>query len=147
MCGQDCGYIVVMLCHCGTLPHNRPLALWLMLYQVYNPEALLVKLESGPTVDRTLGEVEAAVRAACDAEGIVLCVVGSSRTHDGVSERYDMKKLTGQRGGANRQTSYQSCLDAGRLVIHGVKTGLRSTRDAAGASLLQARSVGFHWTH
>ena len=124
-----------------------PLTLWLMLYQLYNPEALRVKLKSVPTVDRTLGEVKATVRAACDAEGIILCVGRSSRTHDGVSERYDMKKLTCQRGGANRQASYQRSLDAGELVIHGVKTGLSSPRDAAGASLLQARSVGLHCTH
>ncbi|CAN0335931.1 unnamed protein product [Ascophyllum nodosum] len=64
--------------------------------QMYNPKALRVKLESGPTVHRTLEEKEAAVRAACDAEGIVLCVVKSSRAHDGVSEQYDMKKLTFQ---------------------------------------------------
>ena len=96
-----------------------PLALY-VLCQVYNPEALRFKLESLPTVDRTLGEVEAAVRAACDAEGIVLFVDKSSRTHDGVGARYDMKKFMCQRGGANRQESYQRSLDAGKLVIHGV---------------------------
>ena len=57
-------------------------------------------------MDRTLGEVEAAIRDTCDTKGIVLCVVKSSRTHDGVSEGYDMKKLACQRGGANRQASY-----------------------------------------
>ena len=67
-----------------------------MLYQVYNPEALRVKLGSVPTMDRMIEEVEAAVRAACDAEGIVICVVKSLRTHGGVRERYDMKELTFQ---------------------------------------------------
>ena len=84
---------MVMLCHRGTLPHNMSLldpwhcGLCCTRYQVYNSEALRVKLESVPTVDRTLGAVETIVRTACDAEGIVLCVVKSSRTHDGVSER------------------------------------------------------------
>ena len=89
------------LCYVPVLPypttcHSWTSALWLMLYQMYNPKALRVKLESGPTVHRTLEEEQAAVRAACDAEGIVLCVVKSSRAHDGVSEQYGMKKLTFQ---------------------------------------------------
>ena len=79
-----------------TLKHVAlgPLVLWPMLCQMYNPDGLRVELESRPTVDRMLGEVEAAVRAACGAKGIVLCVVKSSQAYDGVSERYGMKKLT-----------------------------------------------------
>ena len=117
-----------------------------------------MKLESGPAVDRTLEEVEAAVRAACGAGGIVLCVVKPSRAHDGMDEWYNTKKLTCQRGGANRQVSHHNSLDA---MIHGTRTGLSSTRavlsqcpvmgvferDAMGASPLQARTVGFHCTH
>ena len=78
--------------------------------------ALRVKLGSIPTVEMTLEK--ATVRAPCDAEGIALCAVKSSQPHCGVSERYDIKKLTCQRGGAIRQASYQSCLDAGKLVTH-----------------------------
>ena len=102
-----------------------PLVLWLMLHQVYSPDALRVKLESVQMVDRTLEEVEADVRAAFCAEGIVLCIVKSSRAHDGVSKRYDMKKLTCRRGGTNRQASYQNSLlmEDGKVVMHGARTG------------------------
>ena len=62
----------------------EPLALGPMLYQVYNPEALRVKLDSGPTVDRRLEEMEGAVRAACGTEGRHLCreIVASTQRRE-----------------------------------------------------------------
>lgn len=59
-------------------------------------------------------------------------MVKLSRTHDGVSKRYDMKKLGCQLGGANRQESYQSSLDAGKLVIHGVKDWVKQCTRCGG---------------
>ena len=79
-----------------------------------------LKLDAIKTEERTFEEVEADVVATCAGEGTILFTGKSTKCDDGVRERWSMKKLMCNRGGASQEEKYLNTLDVGKGLIHGM---------------------------
>ena len=98
------------------------------MYNGYNSADLKTKLDAVVTQGRTFEEVEADVVGTCCGEGTLLRTAKSLKCQDGVRERFEMKRLVCNRGGASRQEEYQESLDTGNIFVHG--TWVRSYNDS-----------------